>query len=158
MIRLLAFVALCAAGCGNPPNFLDGSVKTAHPLDFDSEQLRFFTDQKTYDLEYHKTLDPNNPSAPPATPVKIVYNQPTGGVVKDKKIDLTDPKEAAVVQRIMPDSGDIFPATLKVGSVTWHTPATVNTVTTGEFAVQFDNGETLSGTWQTKLTSASFGN
>ncbi|HEY4223948.1 MAG TPA: hypothetical protein VGO62_21480, partial [Myxococcota bacterium] len=53
-------------------------------------------------------------------------------------------------------AGDTFPETMKKAEVTFHSDAKVGADVTGEFAVTFDNGETLFGTFDTKLTSASF--
>ena len=147
--------ALFLAGCPPPPNYLDGSVKISHDLTFDSEELRFLSDQKVYQLEYKKALDVNDPSAGADIVVKITFNEPAGGAVQDKAINLLDDAIAGKVERVTA-ANDPFPTSMKQATVTFHSAATVNTQVTGEFAVTFDNGETLFGNFETKLEAVSF--
>lgn len=150
----LSFAALLT-GCPPPPNFLDGSVKTSHDLSFDSDELRFLSDQKTFQLSYFKLLDPKKPSGDVDVVVKVTFNAPAGGVVVDKAIDLNDPAIKGKVERVT-SKNDPFPDTMRKGQVIFHSKAAVGAQVTGEFEVTFDNGETLDGGFQVAETEASF--
>jgi hypothetical protein len=154
-LALAAAVVLAATGCPPPPNTLDGSVKTSHDLSFDGEELRYLSDQKVYQLEYTRALDPENPESGTDIVAKITFNEPANGVTVDKEINLLDEAIAGRVERVTA-ANDPFPTELKKAGVTFHTAATVNETVRGEFAVEFQNGETLFGTFETKLTSVSF--
>lgn len=156
-MRLLALftVAALAAGCPPPPNFLDGSIKQSHDLTFDTVELRLLTDQRVFQLSYFKNLEKNNPAAGVDTVVKLTFNEPAGGVTVDKEIDLLAAETAGRVERVTA-ANDTFPASFTSGTVTFHKAPAVNATTNGEFAITFDNGKTLDGTFETKVQTASF--
>ncbi len=144
-----------AAGCGNPPNFLDGSIKESHDLTFDAVELRFLTDQSVFQLSYFNSLDTEDPSAGKDTVAKLTFNEPDGGAVVDKKIDLTADTAGARVERVTARN-DPFPSAFTKGEVTFHTkPADKKTVD-GDFAITFDNGKTLDGGFEAPLEDVSF--
>jgi hypothetical protein len=152
----LAAIALAQSACGNPPNFLDGSIKTSHSLDFDEVELRYLSDQGVYQIVYTDTLE-NEAGEQGGQDIvaKITFNEPEGGVKVDKAIDLTTAESAAVVERVTAKN-DPFPSSFDIGSVTFHSAATVGKEVTGEFAVTFSNGKTLNGGFEAKLEDVAF--
>lgn len=160
MIRLgttalsLTALALALAACPPPPNFLDGSIKTSHDLTFDTVELRYRSDVLAYELAYFKDLD-DAPGGDNDTVVKVVFNEPAGGVVVEEPIDLTTAEADAIVQRVTA-ADDPFPPELETASVTFLSAPVVGEITKGEFAVTFTNGRTLNGAFETELIEVGF--
>jgi hypothetical protein len=144
-----------AAGCGPQPNSLEGSISESHDLHFDEVELRFFTDQSVYQLSYFNSLDKDDPTAGKDTVAKITFDEPEGGVKVDAEIDLKADAEEARIERVTAKN-DVFPTDFDKGVLTFHTKAEAKKTVSGEFAVTFNNGKTLDGTFETKLENASF--
>jgi hypothetical protein len=161
--RPLGLLALCAAlpllaltmACPPPPNFLDGSIKTSHDLDFDTVELRILTDQSVYQVTYFKNLDEEAGAAGGQdTIAKITFNEPAGGAVVDQPIDLTSAEAEGRVERITARD-DPFPPDLDRGTVTFLTTPVVDEVVKGDIAITFSNGKTLNGAFETPLIAIS---
>lgn len=154
MTRLFALAALIAlAGCGDPPNLLDGSIKQSHDLTFDAVELRYLSDQAVYQLSYFNSLDEAGTSAD--TVAKVTFNEPAGGVVVEQPIDLLAPESAGNVERVTAKD-DPFPSDLEKATATFFTTPVIGEIAKGEFAITFANGKTLNGAFETELIEASF--
>ena len=144
-------LALAIAGCAGcvEPNTLTGSITDSHDLTFDTVQLRLFTDQQAFELRYEKALE----SGDQDIVAKVVFDVPDGGLVLDAQIDVL--AEAGRVERITAKN-DPFPAvedadiTLTAGGVD------DGAATTGTWGATFENGKTISGTFEATLEHASF--
>lgn len=143
-------------GCGNPPTFLDGSIKTSHDLSFDAVELRYLTDQTVFQLSYFKNLDEEaGAAAGQDTVVKVTFTTALDAVVAEKPIDLLAPAAAGRVERITA-ADDPFPTDLESGTVTFLNAPVVDETVKGELAITFANGKTLNGAFETPLVEVSF--
>ena len=87
--------------------------------------------------------------------MKVTFDEPAGGVIVERSIDLNDAAIHGKVERVT-SKNDPFPDVLKKAQVIFHSAPTIGAQVTGEFEVTFDNGETLDGGFQVKETEASF--
>lgn len=148
--RRLCFVFVLGLGVGcAEPNSLGGSITDSHDLTFDSVRLRLLTDQQAFELRYEKALD----SGDQDIVAKLVVDVPEGGLVLDEQLDVLALNGR--VERITAKN-DPFP-TVERADLTF----TAGGVEDGEESVgswgaTFDNGKTISGTFQTPLEHASF--
>lgn len=143
-------IAACfSIGCAEP-NTLTGSIEQSHDLTFDSVSVRLLTDQQVYEIKYLLALEGGGDDVV----AKVVFNQPTDGIVLDEQLDLLD--LAGKVERITA-ANDPFPGGLEKANATFTAGGTeADQQTTGEFATTFDNGKTLNGTFDAPLEVVAF--
>lgn len=145
-----------AVGCGNPPTFLDGSIKTSHDLAFDTVELRYLSDQTVFQISYFKNLDEEaGAEGGQDTVAKITFTTALDAVKAETPIDITTAEAEGRVERVTA-ADDPFPTKLESGLVTFLTAPVVDEVTKGELAITFDNGKTLNGGFETPLVEVSF--
>ena len=117
-------------------------------------QLRYISDQGTYDLQYLKELEAGGDDDIVA---KIAFTEPEGGVKLDSAIDLLDEAIDGVVQRnTAAGTSDGFPDELTKGTITFTKGVKVKETAVGEFAATFENGKTLFGAFDIEVSEASF--
>ena len=145
----LALVASTAvAGCADPPNHLEGSIDSSVSLVFDSTRMIRYS-SLAIQLEYSKELEG---STTPDIIAKIVFDSPEGGVTEGSAIDLLE--QNGIVERIVAE-GDSFPP-LDQGQLTFETGGNDPGPAVGDFAITFDNGRTLNGTFDVELEDVDF--
>jgi hypothetical protein len=138
-----------AAGCPPAPNSLSGSIESSHNLTFDRIELRFFTDQRAYQLDYLKNLEEGGNDVV----AKIVFDEPEGGVVTGEDIDIA--ANNGIVERVT-SAGDIFPP-LQEGVFTFTSGGVDEGPAVGTFFTTFDSGQTLNGTFEGELDHVTIG-
>jgi hypothetical protein len=148
IVALAVVSSALGAGCAEP-NSLSGSITDSHDLSFDTVQLRLFTDQQAWELRYEKALD----SGDQDIVAKVVLDVPEGGLVLDAPIDVL--AEDGRIERITAKN-DPFPS-VEDADVTFTAGGVEDgAATTGTWGATFDNGKTISGTFEATLEHASF--
>jgi len=147
-IAALVVGSAAGAGCAEP-NTLTGSITDSHDLSFDTVQLRLFTDQQAYELRYEKALE----SGDQDIVAKVVFDVPEGGVVLDEQFDVL--AEDGRVERITAKN-DPFPSVEDADFTFTAGGVEDGAATTGSWGATFDNGKTISGTFEATLEHASF--
>lgn len=137
----LAIFVVTFAGCGDPPNHLEGSISSNVSLDFDETRLIRYPDLAVQ-LEYLKVIETGSDVV-----AKIVFDTPAGGVKNGEPIDLL--AHDGVVERIVA-AGDTFPP-MDTGTLTFDEGGSAPGPASGSFAVTFDNGRTLNGQFDVEL-------
>ena len=148
IVCAFASVLLATMGC-EEPNSLTGSITDSHDLAFDTVRLRLFTDQEAYELRYEKALE----GGAQDIVAKVVFDVPAGGIVIDSAIDLL-PLEGRV-ERITAKN-DPFPGVERADVTFTAGGVDDGDDTTGAWGATFDNGKTISGTFEVTLEHASF--
>ena len=144
LVRSLAALTLLVglAACGDPPNHLEGSIGANVSLEFDRTRLvRYPT--LALQLEYLKALEGGGDDIV----AKLVFDTPEGGIKPGARIDLAE--HNGVVERIVA-AGDAFPA-YDTAHVTFDEGGNDPGPANGSFAVTFENGRTLNGTFEVEL-------
>jgi hypothetical protein len=146
----VALALTLGSGCGKEPNHLEGSVESSHALDFTDVSLTLLTRQARFELRYDKALEGGGGND---VVVKLVFDQPAGGVVLNTNIDLT--QADAVLDRVTV-ANDKLPD-LRQGLVRFSQgAATDGEQTIGEFSTTLENGTTLNGGFDTALSVVDF--
>lgn len=154
LLLLASAIAALGSGCPEQANFLDGSIKDSRDLTFDYVQLRYLSDQGSYDLQYLKELEAGGNDDIVA---KIAFTEPEGGITLDDEINLLDDAIDGVVQRnTAGGTSDAFPDVLDKATILFTEGVKVGDKAVGEFAATFDNGKTLFGAFDVEVTEASF--
>jgi hypothetical protein len=148
IVALAVVGSALGAGCAEP-NTLTGSITDSHDLSFDTVQLRLFTDQQAYELRYEKALE----SGDQDIVAKVVFDVPEGGVVLDEQFDVL--AEDGRVERITAKN-DPFPSVEDADFIFTAGGVEDGAATTGSWGATFDNGKTISGTFEAALEHASF--
>jgi hypothetical protein len=146
----LCFVFILGLGFGcAEPNSLGGSIADSHDLTFDSVRLRLLTDQQVFELRYEKSLD----SGDQDIVAKLVVDVPEGGVVLDTQLDVL--ALDGRIERITAKN-DPFPAAERADLTFTAGGVEDGERTAGSWGATFENGKTISGTFETPLEHASF--
>ena len=148
IVALAVVGSALGAGCAEP-NSLSGSITDSHDLSFDTVQLRLFTDQQAWELRYEKALD----SGDQDIVAKVVFDVPEGGLVLDAPIDVL--AEDGRIERITAKN-DPFPSVEDADATFTAGGVEDGAATTGTWGATFDNGKTISGTFEATLEHASF--
>jgi len=148
--RLCCSVLLLGLGLGcAEPNRLTGSITDSHDLSFDSVRLRLLTDQQAWELRYEKTLD----SGDLDVVAKLVADVPGGGLVLDEQLDVLALNGR--IERITAKN-DPFPAVERADLTFTAGGVDDGDAAVGSWGATFENGKTISGTFETPLEHASF--
>jgi hypothetical protein len=135
-------------GCAEP-NSLGGSITESHDLSFDTVRLRLLTDQQAFELRYEKALD----SGDQDIVAKLVVDVPEGGLVLEEQLDVLALNGR--VERITAKN-DPFPAVERADLTFTAGGVEDGEESVGSWGATFENGKTISGTFETPLEHASF--
>ena len=147
-ISVLILTAFMAAGCGQAPNDLWGSIDESFPLAFDQVEIR--KQNLALIIEYIKELHGGIDKV-----TKIVVNTGDADIPKLKELeDEYFANDTVTVERVAATGGDFPPVVsgeIKFDKYNFEEDGKID----GSFTVQFDNGRNLLGNFdgRVKLTS-----